>query len=97
MIQFRLSEIKLDFDFGISEIKVMDPATHIIRKLGGEAKVAGITGMALSAPYRWQHEKSRGGTGGLIPQAHHRILLDYAHAHGIALSAEEFLSPRTTA
>jgi hypothetical protein len=74
----------------------MDPASAIIRKLGGEARVAKLTGLALTAPYRWQHRKSRGGTGGLIPQAHHRALLDYAQAHGIALSAEEFLSPRTT-
>jgi hypothetical protein len=51
----------------------------------------------LSAPYRWQHEKSRGGTGGLIPQAHHRRLLDYADTHGIALVAEEFLAPRVSA
>jgi hypothetical protein len=74
----------------------MEPATAIIKKLGGEAKVAGIAGTALSAPYRWQHEKSRGGTGGLIPQAHHRRLLDYADAdaHGIALTAVEFLMPR---
>jgi hypothetical protein len=75
----------------------MDPAATIIRKLGGEAKVAGIVGTALSAPYRWQHEKSRGGTGGLIPQAHHRRLLDYADTHGIALVAEEFLAPRVSA
>ena len=75
----------------------MDPAAGIIKKLGGEAKVAGITGTALTAPYRWQREKSRGGTDGLIPQAHHRGLLDYAHAHGIALSAEEFLIPRMRA
>ena len=71
----------------------MDPATTIIRKLGGEAKVAEITGLAFTAPYRWQHEKAKGGTGGLIPQNHHRVLLDYARAHGIALAAEEFLSP----
>jgi len=74
----------------------MDPATRIIRKLGGEAKVADIAGTARSAPYRWQHDKSRGGTGGLIPQAHHRNLLDYAEAHGIELSAEDFLMPRKT-
>ena len=86
----------MTFDFGISEIVEMDPATAIIRKLGGEAKVAGIAGTALSAPYRWQHEKSRGGTGGLIPQAYHRRLLDYADAHGIALAAEEFLTPRAS-
>jgi hypothetical protein len=72
----------------------MDPATGIIRKLGGEARVAGITGTAYTAPYRWQHDKSRGGTGGLIPQAHHRALFDYAQAHGIPLTAEEFLTPR---
>jgi hypothetical protein len=58
----------------------MDPASAIIEKLGGEAKVAEITGMAFTAPYRWQHDKSKGGTGGLIPQAHHRALLDYANA-----------------
>ena len=75
----------------------MDPAAAIIKKLGGEAKVADPTGTALTAPYRWQREKTKGGTGGLIPQAHHRTLLDYAHAHGISLLAEEFLAPRTSA
>jgi len=75
----------------------MDPAAAIIGKLGGEAKVADPTGTALTAPYRWQREKARGGTGGLVPQAHHRSLLDYAHAQGISLLAEEFLAPRTSA
>jgi hypothetical protein len=74
----------------------MEPATTIIRKLGGEARVAAIAGTALSAPYRWQHAKSKGGTGGLIPQAHHRRLLDHAETHGIALTAEEFLLPRAS-
>jgi hypothetical protein len=50
----------------------MDPTAGIIKKLGGEARVADITGTAFTAPYRSQHDKSRGGTGGLIPQAHHR-------------------------
>jgi hypothetical protein len=72
----------------------VNPATPIIRKLGGEAKVAEIAGTARSAPYRWQQEKSRGGTGGLIPQRYHRALLDYAQAHGIPLTAEDFLPPR---
>jgi hypothetical protein len=72
----------------------METAARIIEKLGGEAEVAAITGLSLTAPYRWQHAKSKGGTGGLIPQAHHRVLLDYARAHGIALCAEDFLSPR---
>jgi hypothetical protein len=75
----------------------MEPAASIIRKFGGEARLAEIAGTARSAPYRWRQEKSRGGTGGLIPQTHHRALLDYAQTHGVALSAEEFLPPRPTA
>ena len=75
----------------------MDSVATIIKKLGGEAKVADLTDTALTAPYRWQREKAKGGTGGLIPQAHHRTLLDYADAHGISLLAEEFLAPRTSA
>jgi hypothetical protein len=61
---------------------------------GGEAVVASVTGTALTAPYRWQYPRERGGTDGLIPQRHHRRLLDYAAANGLALSAEDFL-PRT--
>lgn len=69
----------------------MNPASAIIEKLGGEAKVAEVTGTSFTAPYRWQHPKEKGGTGGLIPQAHHVTLLDYARDNGIALSAEDFL------
>jgi len=72
----------------------MEPASTIIKRLGGEAKVSEITGMAFTAPYRWQHEKTKGGTGGLIPQNHHRALLDYAEQNNIRLSAEDFLPPR---
>ncbi len=75
----------------------MEPASTIIERLGGEAKVSEITGMAFTAPYRWQHEKSKGGTGGLIPQSHHRALLDYAEQNNIRLSAEDFLPPRVPA
>lgn len=75
----------------------MEPASTIIKRLGGEAKVSEITGMAFTAPYRWQHEKAKGGTGGLIPQSHHRALLDYAEQNNIRLSAEDFLPPRAVA
>src|SRR5262245_39185554 len=75
----------------------MEPARSIITKLGGEGAVALICGTALSAPYRWQHPRARRGTGGLIPQRHHRALMDYAQAHRIPLAAEEFLPPRAGA
>lgn len=74
----------------------MDPARRIIDLLGGEAKVAEVTGTSFTAPYRWQHAKDKGGTGGLIPQAHHVALLDYAAAHAIPLAAEDFLQRNPT-
>ena len=70
----------------------MEPARSIIETLGGEAEVSRITGTAYTAPYRWQHPKGRGGSGGLIPQRHHAALLAHARAHGIALTAEDFLA-----
>lgn len=71
----------------------MEPASSIIRKLGGEAVVAAITGTAYTAPYRWQYAIEKKGTGGRIPQKHHPALLDYARKEGIKLSAEEFIMP----
>lgn len=69
----------------------MNPAQTIIVRLGGEALVASVTGTAYTAPYRWQAARAKGGTGGLIPQRHHRTLIDYARSRGIALTAEDFL------
>ena len=86
----------LDAGPKIMEIIPMNPAKQIIGRLGGEAQVAFITGTAYTAPYRWQAAKWKGGTGGLIPQRHHRALLDFAHARRIPLAAEEFLPPRRT-
>ena len=68
-----------------------NPASVIIARLGGEAAVSSITGTAYTAPYRWQAARTKGGTGGLIPQRHHRCLIDYAQSKGIPLSADEFL------
>jgi len=71
----------------------MEPACSIIKLLGGEAVVSEITGTSYTAPYRWQHPRARGGTGGLIPQRHHPKLLAYAKKHGLKLTAEDFLPP----
>lgn len=71
----------------------MEPATTIILRLGGEDAVSRITGTASTAPYRWQYSREKGGTGGIIPQRHHRTLLDYARENSIDLKAEDFLAP----
>lgn len=69
----------------------LEPAASIIRKLGGEAAAASLVGATYTAPYRWQTSRIKGGTGGLIPQRYHRMLLDHARATGIDLRAEDFL------
>ena len=68
-----------------------NPASVIIARLGGEAIVSFLTGTAYTAPYRWQAARRKGGTGGVIPQRHHRRLIAYARSRGIPLSAEDFL------
>jgi len=69
----------------------MEPAATIIAKLGGERAVAAATGTAYTAPYRWQHPREKGGTGGLIPQRYHLKLLAFAQLKGVELDAAEFL------
>jgi GcrA cell cycle regulator len=71
----------------------VSPAIAIIKKRGGEVRVAAIAGAALSVQHRRQQEEFRGGTGGLVPQARRRGLPDCADADGIVLAAEEFLIP----
>lgn len=76
-----------------SAVERLEPAAGIIKRLGGEAVVREITGCGVSTPYGWQYPRDRGGTDGLIPQRHHRKLLDYAKSNGIGLTAEDFLPP----
>jgi hypothetical protein len=70
----------------------MEPAKSIIKKLGGEAEVSRITGTALTAPYRWQHARSKGGTDGRIPQKHISVLLNHARNAGIDLTLNDFFA-----
>ncbi len=62
----------------------MEPARTIIELLGGESAVAAIAGVAVTAPYRWQQTRDKGGTGGVIPHWHIGKLLAHAEANGIA-------------
>lgn len=75
----------------------MDPAQSIISKLGGPSKVAAIVGVHRTRVSNWSRPSSKGGTGGVIPQRHHRVLLEHANAVGVFLTAEDFLVPSATA
>jgi hypothetical protein len=69
----------------------MEPAATIIRKLGGPTAVSRLLNVHRTRVSNWMRAKSVGGTGGRIPQDHHRALLEHARQQGVALTAEEFL------
>lgn len=69
----------------------MEPASSIIRKLGGPNVVASIAGVHRTRVSNWMRDKEAGGTGGTIPMRHMRTLLDAAQARGVPLSADEFV------
>ena len=67
----------------------LEPARSIIAKIG-VATVAEVTGKHVSRVYRWMYPKSRGGTGGFIPQDEAQKLLGHAHRSGIDLNPADF-------
>jgi hypothetical protein len=75
----------------------MQPAEQIISRLGGPTAVSKLVSVHRTRVSNWKRPREKGGTGGLIPQHHHRILLDYAERHAISLSPADFLPPRRSA
>ena len=73
----------------------MEPATSIIKTLGGAAQVARIAGVHRTRVYSWMRPVSAGGTGGYIPLRHIPKIIAQAKADGIALSGDDFLPPET--
>ena len=69
----------------------LDPARRIIRRLGGVDAVAAVTGKHRSRVFRWMYPRSKGGTGGLIPQRTIPVLLKHAKKKRIKLTAGDFL------
>lgn len=68
-----------------------NPASTIIDRLGGIAATAAISGASVSRVTRWRLAKSKGGTGGLIPQRCIIRILEHARATGIELTGDDFL------
>ncbi|WDI31614.1 hypothetical protein PUV54_00200 [Hyphococcus flavus] len=69
-----------------------DPAATIIQLLGGDAQTARICGVYRSQPGRWKRPRGvRNGGGGVIPQRHHPLILQYARAHEIPISPSDLV------
>ena len=66
----------------------MTPAEVVIDTFGGVRKTARIVNVNASTVCRWLQPRSRGGTGGMVPDTHHATLLAAAAAAGKILSAQ---------
>ncbi len=69
----------------------MEPASSIIKALGGPTRVARLLGRHRTRVSKWQAPKASGGTGGLIPQRFHGKLIAHAQSIGFGLEAADFL------
>lgn len=79
--------------------ELLEPARTIIEKIGGEKaqsisakciRVGEIIGLDRSRVYRWMRPRQAGGRDGLVPDKYQRVLLEYARANKIDLSASDF-------
>jgi hypothetical protein len=68
----------------------MEPARSIVRKLGGEAVAAKITGVAFSGPYRWQYPREAHGQDGMIPVEHIPKIVRYARRKKLPIDLPDF-------
>lgn len=69
----------------------MEPASTIVKSLGGSTKVGMLIGVHRTRVSSWSRPKSKGGTGGLIPFRHVPRLLEEARNQGLSLDANDFL------
>lgn len=69
----------------------MEPAATIVRALGGPSKVAEIAGVHRTRVSNWMRPRTKGGTGGFIPQKHVGKLLAHAIKNGLPVSAASFI------
>lgn len=70
----------------------LEPAYSVIQRFGGPSALSGILGVHRTRVSNWMREREKGGTGGVIPQRYHVLLLDYAKANNINLAAVDFLA-----
>ncbi len=67
-------------------------ASIVISKLGGFAAVSSGIGVDKTWVHRWTYPRSRGGTGGVIPQRHFSDLLKFARARGVELTVADLVA-----
>lgn len=69
----------------------MEPASTIIKKLGGATLVSKGINVHRTRVYKWMWPKERQGTGGIIPHWQIPKILNYAKKIGVPLSEYDFV------
>lgn len=73
-------------------VLTMEPASTIIERLGGPTAVARKLGVHRVTVSKWKRSRKAGGTGGSIPQRHHRAILKAAKEANAPISADDLLA-----
>jgi len=74
---------------------MLEPASTIIKRIGGIAVVADLLKLNRTSVLRWTHPRDRGGTGGLVPSKHQADLMAKAREKGVAIQPADFFAKRT--
>ena len=74
-----------------TEVPKHEPATLIIRAMGGITKAAVIAGVAEVTIQRWRWPVSKGGCEGFIPRWHHAKIIEHFAGRKIKVSAAIFV------
>ena len=68
------------------------PANRILKKLNmTAANLADKLKVDRSTVSRWTYPPDRGGTGGIIPQRHHREIITLAKSVGVDMELDDFV------
>lgn len=68
----------------------MSQAKRIITKMGGARNVANLLNVAHTTVYKWDHDKGKNGTGGVIPLKYWLPLIEASKGTKSELTLEDF-------
>ena len=67
------------------------PAEKVYDAFGGPMEVSRETGITTSEVYRWNYDKDKSGTGGLVPHQHQELILRTAKKLFLKLKPEDLV------
>lgn len=63
-----------------------------ITRICGVDRLSKWANVSVTQVYRWDYPREKGGSGGVIPSAHHQPILDGARTDQIALTPADFFA-----